>query len=206
VKAFKDLFSTELIIGAGGEGDSTRDFAVAENNILGTKFRVIQRYPGVRDTVLAIDRNEVEGVCGTGVPAMMVQRPDWVAGKGLGKMLVQQNVKGSAKLNAMGVPRTADFAKSDEDRQVLELIYAQQQFGRPFVMPPGSPAERVAAIRQAFVQVLKDNELLAEAAKLNLDIEALSGTDLQAIVTRIYATPAPIVKRAIGALVYNPPK
>ena len=64
VKSFKDLFSNELIIGAGGEGDSTRDFAVAENNILGTKFRVIQRYPGVRDTVLAIDRNEVEGVCG----------------------------------------------------------------------------------------------------------------------------------------------
>ena len=137
VKSFNDLFSSELIIGAGGEGDSTRDFAVAENNILGTRFRVIQRYPGVRDIVLAIDRNEVEGVCGTGVPAMMVQRPDWVAGKGLGKMLVQQNVKGSAKLNAMGVPRTGDFAKTPEDRQLLELIYAQQQFGRPFVMPPG---------------------------------------------------------------------
>jgi hypothetical protein len=206
VKSFSDLFSNELIIGAGGEGDSTRDFAVAENNILGTKFRVIQRYPGVRDTVLAIDRNEVEGVCGTGVPAMMVQRPDWVAGKGLGKMLVQQNVKCSAKLNAMGVPRTGDFAKSPEDRQVLELIYAQQQFGRPFVMPPGSPPERVAAIRQAFVQVLQDQGLLAEAAKMNLDIDVLSGTDLQAIVERIYATPAPIVKRAIRALIYNQPK
>jgi tripartite-type tricarboxylate transporter receptor subunit TctC len=206
VKSFSDLFSNELIIGAGGEGDSTRDFAVAENNVLGTKFRVIQRYPGVRDTVLAIDRNEVEGVCGTGVPAMMVQRPDWVAGKGLGRMLVQQNVKGSAKLNAMGIPRTADFAKSDEDRQVLELIYAQQQFGRPFVMAPGSPPARIAAIRQAFVQALQDKELLAEAGKMNLDIEALSGTELQDIVTRIYATPPPIVKRAIAALVYTPPK
>jgi tripartite-type tricarboxylate transporter receptor subunit TctC len=206
VKSFKDLFSTELIIGAGGEGDSTRDFAVAENNILGTKFRVIQRYPGVRDTVLAIDRNEVEGVCGTGVPAMMVQRPDWVAGKGLGRMLVQQNVKGSARLNAAGVPRTADFAKTPEDRQVLELIYAQQQFGRPFVMPPGAPPDRVAAIRQAFVQALADKDLLAEAKKMNLDIEVLSGGDLQEIVGRIYATPAPIVKRAIAALVYSPPK
>jgi tripartite-type tricarboxylate transporter receptor subunit TctC len=206
VKSFSDLFSNELIIGAGGEGDSTRDFAVAENNILGTKFRVIQRYPGVRDTVLAIDRNEVEGVCGTGVPAMMVQRPDWVAGKGLGRMLVQQNVRGSAKLNAMGVPRTGDFAKSPEDRQLLELIYAQQQFGRPFVMPPGSPPERVVAIRQAFVQVLQDKGLLAEAAKMNLDIDVLSGTDLQAVVERIYATSAPIMKRAISALIYNQPK
>jgi tripartite-type tricarboxylate transporter receptor subunit TctC len=206
VQSFNDLFSKELIIGAGGEGDSTRDFPVVENNVLGTKYRVIQRYPGVRDTVLAIDRNEVQGLCGTGVPAMMVQRPEWVAGTGLGKMLVQQNVKGSARLNTMGVPRTADFAKTPEDRQVLELVYAQQQFGRPFVMPPGSPPERVAAIRQAFVQALADKELLAEAAKMNLDIDILSGNDLQDIVSRIYSTPAPIVKRAIAALVYTPPK
>jgi hypothetical protein len=137
---------------------------------------------------------------------MMVQRPDWVAGKGLGRMLVQQNVKGSARLNQMGVPRTGDFAKTDEDRQVLELVYAQQQFGRPFVMAPGSPPERIAAIRKAFVQALADKELLAEAAKMNLDIEALSGNELQDIVTKIYSTPAPIVKRAIAALVYTPPK
>jgi tripartite-type tricarboxylate transporter receptor subunit TctC len=206
VKTFTDLFATELVIGASGEGDSTRDFAAVENNILGTKFRIIQRYTGVRDIALAVDRNEVQGVCGTGVPAMMVQRPDWVSGKGLGKMLVQQNVKGSARLNAMKVPRTGEFAKTDEDRQVLELVYAQQQFGRPFVMPPGAPPERAAAIRQAFVQVLQDKELLAEAAKMNLDIEPLSGTELQGIVAKLYATPAPIIKRAINALVYAPPK
>jgi tripartite-type tricarboxylate transporter receptor subunit TctC len=206
VTNFKDLFSKELIIGASGEGDSTRDFAAVENNILGTKFRIVMRYTGVRDIVLAVDRNEVQGVCGTGVPAMMVQRPSWVAGYGPGKMLVQQNVKGSDKLNTMGVPRTADFAKTDDDRAVLGLVYAQQQFGRPFVMPPGSPPERVAAIRQAFVQALQDKALLDDAGKMSLDIDVLSGTDLQAIVSRIYATPAPIVKRAIAALVYNPPK
>ena len=195
-----------MIIGASGEGDSTRDFAVVENNILGAKFRLILRYTGVRDIVLAVDRNEVQGLCGTGVPAMMVQRPSWVDGTGPGKMLVQQNVKGSAKLNSMGVPRTADFAKTDEDRAVLELVYAQQQFGRPFVMPPGAPPERTAAIRQAFLQALKDKDLLAEAAKMNLDIDTLSGTELQEIVSKIYSTPASVVKRAVSALVYTPPK
>ena len=89
---------------------------------------------------------------------------------------------------------------------MLELIYAQQQFGRPFVMPPGAPPERIAALREAFVQVLQDKVLLAEAAKINLDIDVLSGTDLQGIVERIYATPAPVVKRAIDALIYNQPK
>lgn len=206
VKTFKDLFTHELIIGASGEGDSTRDFAAAENNILGTRFRIVQRYKGVRDIVLAVDRKEVEGLCGTGVPAMMVQRPDWVAGTGDGKMLVQQNVKGKEKLNAMGVPRTGDFAKTPEDRDLLQFIYAQQQFGRPFVMAPGAPPERTAAFRQAFAQVLRDKELLAEAAKMNLDIDPLSGSELQDIAGRLYATPAPVVKRAINALVYNPPK
>lgn len=206
VQNFKDLFGKELIIGASSDGDSTRDFAAVENNIIGTKFRIIQRYTGVRDIVLAMDRDEVQGLCGTGVPAMMVQRPNWVLSKGGGKPLVQQNVKGSARLNAMGVPRTGDFAKTDADRAVLSLIYAQQQFGRPFVMPPGGPPDRIAAMRRAFVQVLADKDLLAEAAKLNLDIELMSGDELQTYVEGLYATPQEIVKRAINALVYTPPK
>jgi tripartite-type tricarboxylate transporter receptor subunit TctC len=186
VKTFPDLFNKELIIGGSGEGDSTRDFAVAENNILGTKFKLILRYTGVRDIVLAVDRNEIQGVCGTGVPAMMTSRPEWVS-SGFARMLVQQNAKGSPKLNALGVPR-------------------QQQFGRPFVKPPGSPPQRVVMMRKAFLQVLADKELLAEAAKMNLDIEAMSGDELQAVVSQIYATPAPIVERAIKALGYNSPK
>jgi len=203
VKSFPDLFNKELIIGGSGEGDSTRDFAVAENNILGTKFKLILRYTGVRDIVLAVDRNEIQGVCGTGVPAMMTTRPEWIS-SGFAKMLVQQNAKGSPKLNALGVPRTADFAKTPEDRQVLELIYAQQQFGRPFVMPPGSPPDRVAMMRKAFLQVLADKDLLAEAEKLKLDIDAMSGDDLQAVINQIYATPKPIVDRAIKAMAYSP--
>ena len=206
MKTFKDLFEKALIIGANGEGDSTRDFAVVENNILGTKFRIITRYTGVRDVVLAIERNELNGLCGTGVPAMMVQRPDWVAGTGIVKALVQQNVKGSARLNAQGVPRTADYAKTDDDRAVLELVYAQQQFGRPFVMPPEAPPARAAALREAFLKALADPELLGEAKKMNLDVDPLSGVELQAVVDRIYATPKPIVDRAIKALIYNPPR
>jgi tripartite-type tricarboxylate transporter receptor subunit TctC len=205
VKSFRELFSTELIIGGSGEGDSTRDFAAAENNVLGTKFRIIMRYSGVREIVLAVERNEVQGICGTGVPAMMAQRPNWVA-DGFARMLVQQNVQGSTKLNALGVPRSGDFTKTEEDRAVLGLIYAQQQFGRPFVMPPGSPPERSTMLRDAFLQALQDKELLAEADKMKLDISPLSGDELQSIVGRIYATPTHIIDRAIKALVYNPPK
>ena len=161
----------------------------------------------MRDIVLAVDRNEVQGVCGTGVPAMMVQRPEWVAGTGLAKMLVQQNVKGSAEAQRAWACRARPISpRPTRTAQVLELIYAQQQFGRPFVMPPGSPPDRVAVMRKAFLQVLADKDLLAEAEKINLDIEAMSGDDLQAVINRIYATPKPIVERAIKAMVYSPPR
>jgi tripartite-type tricarboxylate transporter receptor subunit TctC len=79
VKTYRELFNKELIVGSSGEGDSTHDFATAENNILGTRFRIISGYTGTRDVVLAVDRNEVQGVCGLGLPGMMAQRPDWVA-------------------------------------------------------------------------------------------------------------------------------
>jgi tripartite-type tricarboxylate transporter receptor subunit TctC len=106
----------------------------------------------------------------------------------------------------MGVPLTADFAKTAEDRQVLELIYAQQQFGRPFLMPPGAPPERIVALRQAFMDALQDHDLLAEADHMKLDIDPLSGQDLQALIGRIYATPKAIIERARSALVYNAPR
>jgi tripartite-type tricarboxylate transporter receptor subunit TctC len=104
------------------------------------------------------------------------------------------------------VPLTADFARSSEDRQVLELIYAQQQFGRPFVMPPGAPPERVAALRKAFMDALHDTDLNAEADRMKLDIAPLSGQDLQTLIDKIYATPQAVIDRAKNALVYRAPR
>ena len=80
-------------------------------------------------------------------------------------------------LNKQGVPRTVDFANTDEDRQVMELVYSQAVFGRPYVLPAGVPAERVAALRKAFMAAFADPALLAEAGKMKLDIEPLSGED-----------------------------
>jgi tripartite-type tricarboxylate transporter receptor subunit TctC len=205
VKSYQDAFSRELILGASGEGDSTHDFATAEDNILGTRFRIITGYSGTRDVLLALDRNEVQGVCGLGLPGMMAQRPDWV-GNGFVRMLAQNNATGSPKLTRLGVPLTADFARTAEDRQALGLIYAQQQFGRPFVLPPGVPPERIAALRQAFMDALQDPDLAAEADRMKLDISPLSGQDLQALIGRIYATPPAIIERARSALVYSAPR
>jgi tripartite-type tricarboxylate transporter receptor subunit TctC len=204
VKTFEDAFKTELILGAAQEGGSTRDAPVLLNNILGTKFRVISGYPGTREILVAIERNEVQGVCGMGWDAMYSQRPDWLE-RGIIRVLVQENLGGSALFNRMGVPKSIDFAKTAEDRAVIELAYAQQAFGRPYILPPGTPEDRVAALRQAFMAATRDEELLAEAKKMRVEVRPLAGEDMQALVTHIYATPRAVVERARLALTYKPP-
>jgi tripartite-type tricarboxylate transporter receptor subunit TctC len=97
------------------------------------------------------------------------------------------------------------FAKTPEDRQVMELVYSQGIIGRPYVLPPGVPADRVAALRQAFTAALADKELLAEAGRMKLDIEPISGEDAQAMVAKLFATPAAIIERAKQAQIYKPP-
>jgi len=205
VHTFKDLLSQTLIIAGATEGATTHDLPVVENNLLGAHFRIVSGYPGMRENTLAIEKNEVQGVCGYGWASLESQHPEWLT-KGFINIIVQESIKGYAKLNDMGVPRTADFAKSEEDRQALELLYSQGIFGRPYVLPPGVPAERVAALRKAFMQALHDKALLADAAHVKLDIDAMSGEDLQALVTKLFALPPSIAAKVKAAIVYKPPK
>jgi tripartite-type tricarboxylate transporter receptor subunit TctC len=204
VKAIQDAFTTEVILGAASEGGSTRDAPVLLNNMLGTKFRIVTGYPGTREILVAIERNEIQGVCGMGWDAMYSQRPDWVA-KGFMRVLVQENLGGNPIFDKMGVPRSVDLAKTPDARQIMELAYTQQAFGRPYLLPPGTPADRVAALRKAFMAATQDAELLAEAKKMRVEVRPLSGEDIQALVTKMYALPRDIVDRTRDALTYKPP-
>jgi tripartite-type tricarboxylate transporter receptor subunit TctC len=204
VQNFKDLLSHVLIIAGASEGATTHDLPVVENSLLGTKFKIVSGYPGMRENTIAIERNEVQGVCGYGWTSLETQHPEWLTRHFI-NIIVQESIRGYSKLNDMGVPRTADFAKTDEDRQILELLYSQGIFGRPYVLPPGVPADRVAALRKAFMATMRDETLLAEAEKMKLDINPIAGEDLQALVAKLFALPPPIVKRARQALVYKPP-
>ena len=154
-KTFTDTYTHEVIVGAAQEGGSTRDAPVLLNNVLGSKFRVISGYPGTHEILLAMEKNEVQGVCGMGWDSMYSQRPDWLE-KGVIRVLVQENLAGNPMFDRMGVPKSVDFAKTPEDRQVMELAYAQQAFGRPYILPPGTPTDRVAALRKAFMAAVAD--------------------------------------------------
>ncbi len=130
--------------------------------------------------------------------------PQWLPDKTV-RIMVQENAKGAPALNQQGVPRTIDFAKTPEDRQVMELVYSQAVIGRPYVLPDGVPRDRVAALRKAFMAALADPALLAEAAKMKLDVEPISGDDVQTMVAQWFAMPPRIVERAKQALIYKPP-
>jgi hypothetical protein len=201
IKAFADVFTQEVIIGASAEGGSTRDLPTLDNNLLGTRFRIVSGYEGTRALTLAFERKEIDGICG--FSSLRSVAPQWITNKTI-RYLAQHSVKGSPDLNQAGVPRTIDFAKSEEVRQAMDLVYGQGVIGRPFVLPEGVPSERVEALRSAFLSALADPVLVTELTKMNLDIEPISGADVQAMVARWFTMPAQTVERARKALMSNP--
>ena len=198
VQTFADVFKNELIVGASGSS-STSDFPAVLNAVLGTKFKIVLGYPGSREISFAIEKGETQGACGLAWPSISVTQAGWFD-TGKVKVIVQTHATGYPALNAKGVPLAASFAKTEEDKAILGLFFSQSRFGRPYVLAPEVPAPRVAALRKAFAETMADPELKAEAAKARLDIDAVPGEDLQALVSKVYSSPPEIIaktKRAI---------
>lgn len=204
VKEFKDLFSKELISAASASGGSSRDFPSVLNNVLGTKINLVTGYPGTKEMSLAIERNEVQGTGGYLWSSLKTQNPDWLDPKKM-KIVVQEAIKGNAELTKMGVPVAIDFAKSSEDKQVMELFYGQLVFGRPYILPPGTPTERVKLLRAAFMATAKDKAFLEDAAKARLEVDPVSGEEVQALVEKMFGAPEAIIAKAKEAMVYKKP-
>jgi tripartite-type tricarboxylate transporter receptor subunit TctC len=199
VKTFEDLFDKELVVGGSAGGASTRDFPLMLRNVLGAKFKIVAGYPGTREINLAIQRNEVQGGCGqTWSSVTSLYKQEFAEGRI--KPLVQEDVAGSPELNKLGVPLARSFAKTEEQRQILDLYYSQTAFSRPYVVAMETPADRVAALRTAFMATMKDPELVAEAKKMQVDADPVSGEELQKKVERIFATPADIVEKTRKAV------
>jgi hypothetical protein len=204
VKSFKQALTQELLIGASQPGTSTRDYPAMLNNTTGAKIKQVSGYPGTREITLAIEKNEVYGLCGFSWSSLNAQKPDWVK-SGFIRVIVQEHDKGNPDINKMGVPLAVDFATSPENRRIMELIYSSETFGRPYFVAPEVPAERVAALRKAFMEAMKDGELLAEARKIGLAIDPISGEDLQELAAKIFTTPTDFVEKTKDALVYRAP-
>ena len=199
-KTYADVFEKELILGASSGGGSTVDFPSMMVNLLGARFRLVTGYPGSNEIALAMEKGEVQGTCGVGWSTITTGRPQWIR-DGFARVLAQENLKAMPDIASLGAPLTMTFARTEEQRRIMELIYAQPTFGRPYVVAPEVPADRVEALRKAFAAVMADSDLLAEAKRMNLDVvDPMSGGELQALVTRLLATPDDIVEKTKAAI------
>jgi tripartite-type tricarboxylate transporter receptor subunit TctC len=202
-QSFKDALTIETRLAASAEGGSSRDFPALLVNVLGAKFKIVAGYPGSREMMLAIEQGEVHGECGLGWSSVQTAHPDWIP-SGKVQVLVQESMEGHPEVNKLGAPLAVDFARTAEERQILEVMYSQEVFGRPYVLPPGVPADRVAALRAAFVATLTDKETLADAARMRLEVEAIPGQTVQDLIAKVYKTPPATIARLKAALIYKP--
>jgi tripartite-type tricarboxylate transporter receptor subunit TctC len=198
VKTIQDAMQREMILAGTAQGSDGVDFAIVLNNVLGTKFKLITGYPGGSTQQLAMERGEVEGRCGWSWSSIFATRGYWLK-EGKLRILLQLALTGHPELDKMGVPKVMDLAKTDRDRQVLRLIFARQTMGRPFLAPPGIPADRVDALRKAFDTMVKDKTFLAAANKAKMEIEPVTGKEVADLIADVYKSPKDIVQAAADA-------
>ncbi len=191
------LKAKEVVVGAAGAGSDDDQFPRVINAVLGTKMRVISGYPGGNDVTLALERGEVNGRCGWSWSSIKSSHANWVRDK---KINIIAQLGLSKHPDLVGIPSIMEFGKTKEDEQILRLIFARQGLGRPFVGPPGIPADRLAALRKAFDQTVKDPDFLADAEKGKLEINPLTGVQVEALVAQVYAETAPETARKVAAM------
>jgi tripartite-type tricarboxylate transporter receptor subunit TctC len=196
ITKFEDLFTKELTVGGTGTSADTDQFPRVLNHVLGTHFKIIEGYPGGNEVVLAMERGEVQGRCGWSWSSVKATHKSWIDEK---KMIVLVQLSLSKHPELPNVPLVMDFAKTDEQRQILKMIFARQVMGRPYLAPPNLPADRVAVLRKAFMDTMTDRDFLAEAAKAQLEINPVSGEEVEKLVKEVYATPADIIAKAKAA-------
>jgi tripartite-type tricarboxylate transporter receptor subunit TctC len=197
VNRITDLMRREVVVGATAPGTTMVDFPLLTRDILGLKFRIVRGYESTPQINYAIERGEVEGMGGIGWASMKAQTPHWITENKI-RVIGQYGLQRYAELG--DVPTMLELAKSEADAQALRMLFARTEYGRPYFLPPDVPAERVQALRRAFDATMKDQGFIADAARLQLEIDPMKGEDLQALVTGLAGTPAETVARVRAAL------
>jgi len=196
IQSLADLTSKEMIVGAQAPGSTQYDYPKLAEKLFGWKFKVITGYEATPKIHLAMERGEVHGTWANWSTLKAIAEP-WIKEKKI-RILAQWALRKHPEMS--DIPLILDQAKTDEQKQALNLALARLEFGRPFFMPPNVPAERVNAIRRAFDATMKDKEFLAEADKLKIEIDPLTGEQVAALIEQIYKTPADTVARVRDAM------
>jgi tripartite-type tricarboxylate transporter receptor subunit TctC len=190
VRSIEDARKKEIIVGATARGGITYTYPALMNELLGTKFKIVTGYTGGNEINIAMERGEVQGRNNSWSSWKVTKQP-WLKEK---KLLVI--AQAGAKANDLDAPAIEELVKAGADRQLVDIIMSGAALGRPMTTTPDVPEPRLRALRAAFLAVMKDPEFVAETAKLNIEIDPVSGEAMQKIVASVLATPKPVTERA----------
>jgi tripartite-type tricarboxylate transporter receptor subunit TctC len=191
LQTLADLKTKEMIVGAQAPGSTQYDYPMLGRDLFGLKFKVITGYEATPKINLAMERGEVHGTLANWSTLKAISLQAYQEKKL--RILVAWGVRKHPELP--DVPLIAELATAPDQKQALDLALARLEFGRPFFLPPNVPADRVAAIRRAFDATMKDKEFLAEAERLKIEIDAMTGEDIAKMLEQIAKTPPDVVAR-----------
>lgn len=201
--SIKDLLEREAIFGGVSRAGALSQGTLALIHLLGARIKLVEGYKGSANLRLAMNNGEIHGMCGIPVSTLKTQwRADFESGAI--RPVVQLNHKPRPELK--GIAHLYDHAKTEEDRQVFDLIFGALVLGRMYVAPPGLPPARFAALRAAFDSAIADRELLAEAEKSQMEITPQTGAEVEQLIAQFNAAPRTVVERARQAIGVGPVK
>jgi hypothetical protein len=199
VMAAGDLFAHELVVGGTGAGSTVTETPKLLRGLLGMKFKVVEGYVKPQDAQFAMETGELDGMCST-VQSFRNFRPEWIKA-GIARVLF------TLERDAVpwsGAPTIYAFTKTDEQRQTLEYFSSSIEYGRPLLLPPDVPVERVRMLRRAFEETLKDPLLRDEAQKLGLEVTLRTGEQLEALIRSAKEASPEIIER-VTKIIQSPP-
>ena len=189
VKTPADLFTQEFIVGAAGATSSLAILPTVLNKVLGTKFRIVEGYQGMGDAMLAMERGETQGMCASYAQFRIA---DQLVRDGKITFLLRAEEAPIAELP--DVPSIFDYAKTDEQRELMHFVFSSTEFGRPYAFPSEVPDDRVQVMRKAIAQAAHDPGLLAEAASIQMDMTYTPPEHLEQLVANLYKTPPAVIE------------
>ena len=197
IKNWDDFLNKPSKFGGEGAGADPDIWTLLYKNVFGAKAQLVSGYPGTNDTVLAMERGEIDGLCGISWSTIKSRHPEWLTSHSV-NIIVQAALKKEPEIAS--VPLATELTKTPEQLQIIKLLLVSQAMARPFAAPPDIPADRKAALIEAFDATMKDADFLAEAQKLNFDVRPVTAKTIDAMLAEVYQTPKDVIARATKAI------
>jgi tripartite-type tricarboxylate transporter receptor subunit TctC len=193
VNSVADMKRREITVGSSGANSTPSFYARLINETLGTKMRIVVGYPGQNEVYFAMERGEVDGFPSLFYNTLNATRPAWRKEKNI-KLILQYGLEKEPEIS--DVPNALDLVTDPGDKLLLQAGLAEVTLGRPYLMPPNVPADRVAAMRKALEDTFKDPAFLADSKRMSLGVNSpRTGAQIQRLIEETYRTPPKIVDR-----------